>query len=198
MDKQKANKQLIEMKKLYPNPHHYIDFSNTFELAISTILSAQCLDTVVNKVSKELFKKYPDVEKLANADVNDLEKIISPITFYKNKAKMIKNAALTIVEKFHGKVPNNIEELTQLSGIGRKSANVILAHGFDKVEGIVVDTHVIQVANRLGWSKNKDPEKIEQDLMLLFDKKEWKWLQFYLKSYNRDYKKGIVKVTGDK
>ncbi|MDP2908615.1 MAG: endonuclease III [Nanoarchaeota archaeon] len=198
MDKAKARKQLEEIKKLYPKTHHYTDFSNTFELAIATILSAQCLDTVVNNVTKELFKKYPNAKKLAKADMKDVEKIISPITFYKNKAKMIKNASAMIVEKFHGKVPDKMEELIQIPGIGRKSANAILAHGFNKVEGIVVDTHVIQVANRLGWSKNKDPEKIEKDLMQLFDKKDWKWLQFYLKSYNLDYKKKAAKIKGEK
>lgn len=198
MDKAKARKELEEIKKLYPKPYHYLDFSNTFELAIATILSAQCLDTVVNSVTKELFKKYHDADKLAKADLKDIERIISRITFYKNKAKMIKNAAVTIVEKFHGKVPDTMEDLTQLSGIGRKSANAILAHGFNKVEGIVVDTHVIQVANRLGWSKNKDPEKIEKDLIQLFDRKDWKWMQFYLKSYNRDYKKKAAKIKGDK
>lgn len=176
---------LNNLKELYPNPHHYLNFKNNFELLIATILSSQCTDEVVNSTTERLFKKYKKPEDFENMPLAQIETDIHSITFFRNKAKMIKEASTIIAEKFSGKVPDNLEELTKLPGIGRKSANAILVHGFDKVEGIIVDTHVIRVSQRLGWTKNRDPDKIEQDLMKLFDRKEWKWLPFYLKSHGK-------------
>jgi len=176
---------LKSLKKLYPNPHHYLKFNNPYELLVATILSAQCTDEKVNAVTSELFKKYPDPRSLATAPIEDIEEMIRPTGFYRNKAKAIKGACQAIVGRFDGKVPDSMDELTSLPGIARKSANAILQHGFSKVEGIVVDTHVIRVANRLGWTSSKNPTEIEKDLMELFDRKEWKWLPYYLKSHGR-------------
>jgi endonuclease-3 len=176
---------LAEFKRLYPNPHHYLRFENPFQLLVATILSAQCTDEKVNEVTKELFKKYPMPSDFVSERIEAIEEAVRPTGFYRNKAKAIKGASAALVERFGGKVPSTMEELLTLPGIARKSANAILQHGFEKVEGIVVDTHVIRVAGRLGWTTNTDPERIEQDLMSLFDRKEWRWLQFYLKNHGR-------------
>ena len=183
--KKTALKILQNLKKLYPDPHHYLKFSNPYELLVATILSAQCTDDKVNAVTPELFKKYPDPESIANAPIEEIEEMVRPTGFYRNKAKAIKGACQAIVERFNGKVPDTLDELISLPGIARKSANAILQHGFSKVEGIVVDTHVIRVANRLGWTSSKNPTEIEKDLMELFDRKEWKWLPYYLKSHGK-------------
>jgi len=185
LKKSTALEILKSLKKLYPNPHHYLKFNNPYELLVATILSAQCTDEKVNAVTSELFKKYPDPRSLATAPIEDIEEMICPTGFYRNKAKAIKGACQAIVGRFDGKVPDTMDELTSLPGIARKSANAILQHGFSKVEGVVVDTHVIRVANRLGWTSSKNPTEIEKDLMELFDRKEWKWLPYYLKSHGR-------------
>ncbi|RLJ06406.1 MAG: endonuclease III [Candidatus Aenigmatarchaeota archaeon] len=185
MDKEKANKMLEALKKAYPNPHHYIIFENPFQLLIATVLSAQCKDEIVNETTKMLFKKFKKPEDFMEADLKNLEKAIKSVTFAKNKAKHIKKLCEILVNDFNGKVPETMEELVKFPGIGRKSANAILQHAFNKIEGIVVDTHVIRVSYRMGWTNEKNPEKIEKDLMKLFDKKDWKWIQFYLKSHGR-------------
>jgi endonuclease-3 len=176
---------LSKLKQLYPNPHHYLHFKNPFELLVATILSAQCTDEVVNSVTAELFKKYRKPEDFENMPLAQIETDVHSITFFRQKSMAIKEASTVIAEKYHGRVPDTIEELTKLPGIGRKSANSVLAHGFDRVEGIIVDTHVMRLSQRLGWTKNKISDKIEQDLMSLFNKKEWKWLPFYLKSHGK-------------
>jgi endonuclease-3 len=176
---------LAKLKELYPNPRHYLNFDNNFELLVATILSAQCTDEVVNDTTKALFKKYKKPEDFENMPLAQIELDLSHITFFRNKARMIKDCCTILVEKHHAKVPGTIEELIKLPGLGRKSANSILSHGFDRVEGIIVDTHVIRLSQRLGWTKNKISDKIEKDLMLLFDKREWKWLPFYLKSHGK-------------
>jgi len=185
LKKKTALEILKSLKKLYPNPHHYLKFNNPYELLVATILSAQCTDEKVNAVTSELFKKYPDARSLATAPIEDIEEMIRPTGFYRNKAKAIKGACQAIVERFNGKVPDTMDELTSLPGIARKSANAILQHGFSKVEGVVVDTHVIRVTSRLGWTSSKNPKEIEKDLMELFDRNEWKWLPYYLKSHGR-------------
>ncbi len=184
-DRKKAQKVLSELKRLYPNPHHYLRFENPFQLLVATILSAQCTDEKVNSVTPGLFQRYPRPEDFAHEELESIEEAVRPTGFFRNKAKAIKGACTEIVERFGGTVPDTIEELTSLPGIARKSANAILQHGFSKVEGIVVDTHVIRVAWRLGWTPNKDPVKIEQDLMALFDRHDWKWIPFYLKNHGR-------------
>lgn len=184
-DKRKALSVLAELQRLYPDPHHYLNFSNPFQLLVATILSAQCTDEKVNEVTAGLFRRYRGPADFAEEAVEALEQAVRPTGFYRNKAKAIKGAAAAIIERFGGAVPGTMEELLTLPGIARKSANAILQNGFGKVEGVVVDTHVIRVAGRLGWTANTDPGKIEEDLMRLFDKKEWRWLPYYLKSHGR-------------
>jgi endonuclease III len=188
---------LAEFKKLYPNPHHYLRFENPFQLLVATILSAQCTDEKVNEVTADLFARYPAPEDLASEAVEAIEAAVRPTGFYRNKAKAIKGASAAIVERFGGQVPDTMDELLTLPGIARKSANAILQHGFEKVEGIVVDTHVIRVAGRLGWTRNTDPEKIELDLMRLFDKKEWRWLPYYFKNHGRAVCKAPTPKCGE-
>ncbi|MDD4857660.1 MAG: endonuclease III [Candidatus Krumholzibacteria bacterium] len=183
--RKKAAAVLAGLKKLYPNPHHYLRYENPFQLLVATILSAQCTDDKVNGVTADLFEKYPGPADFAEQPVEAIERDVRPTGFYRNKAKAIKGASAAIVERFGGAVPDTMEELLTLPGIARKSANAILQNAFDKVEGVVVDTHVIRVSARLGWTSNTDPVKIERDLMALFDKKEWRWLPFYLKTHGR-------------
>jgi endonuclease III len=151
----------------------------------------------VNEVTAELFREYPRPEDLAGEAIGAIERAVRPTGFYRNKAKAIKGASAAIVERFGGSVPDTMDDLLTLPGIARKSANAILQHGFGKVEGIVVDTHVIRVAGRLGWTANSDPGKIETDLMRLFDRKEWRWLPFYLKSHGRAVCKAPTPKCGE-
>ena len=197
VNKKNALTVLAEFKKLYPNPHHYLRFENSFQLLIATILSAQCTDEKVNEVTRGLFKKYPTPRGFTAEAIEAIEAAVRPTGFYRNKAKAIKGASAAIVERFSGTVPDTMEELLTLPGIARKSANAILQHGFGKVEGIVVDTHVIRVAGRLGWTKNTDPGKIERDLMKLFDRKEWRWLPYYFKDHGRAVCKAPTPKCGE-
>ncbi len=176
---------LAALKKAYPHAKYYLDFETPLQLLVAVILSAQCTDTVVNACTKVLFRKYKTAKDFASVPLSHLEKNISSITFFRNKAKAIQHACRMILEKHHGNVPDTIEELIALPGIGRKSANAILINGFHKIVGIVVDTHVIRVAYRLGWTKNKDADKIEQDLMKLIPKEEWKRITYLLKDHGK-------------
>lgn len=159
--------------KIYPDAHTELTFSNPLELLIATILSAQCTDKRVNMVTPALFKKYRKAQDYAKAPASELENAIRSTGFYRNKTKSIRAATATIVEKFGGKVPSTMEELRELPGVGRKTANVVLGNAFGKNEGIVVDTHVGRLSQRLGLTKQKDPEKIEQDLMKLVPREHW-------------------------
>jgi endonuclease-3 len=197
IDRKKALAVLAELKRLYPDPHHYLKFESPFQLLVATILSAQCTDEKVNEVTAGLFMKYRDPRDLAGETIEALERAVRPTGFYRNKAKAIHGAAAAIVERFGSRVPERMEELLTLPGIARKSANAILQHGFGRVEGVVVDTHVIRVASRLGWTANADPEKIEQDLMKLFEREEWRWLPFYLKSHGRAVCKAPTPKCGE-
>lgn len=182
----KAARAVLErLQGLYPGPRHYLEFDGPFELLVATILSAQCTDERVNAVTAELFRRYPGPAGLAAAPLEEIEEAVRPTGFFRNKAKALRGAAAEIVERFGGEVPSTMEDLLTLPGIARKSANAILQNGFGKVEGIVVDTHVIRVSRRLGWTGEKDPEKIERDLMELLDRSQWRWLPFYLKSHGR-------------
>ena len=167
-------KELIKVwPKVYPDAHTELDFKTPLELLIATILSAQCTDKRVNMVTPHLFKKYRSAKDYANAAAGELENAIRSTGFFNSKAKSIRGATSTIAEKFGGKVPDSMEKLRELPGVGRKTANVVLGNAFGKNEGIVVDTHVIRLSQRLGLTKNKDPEKIEQDLMKLVAQKYW-------------------------
>ena len=166
--------RLVEaLPKVYPGAHCELDYRNPLELFIATILSAQCTDKRVNMVTPALFKKYRTAKDYANAVSTELENAIRSTGFYRNKAKSIRAATSTIARKFGGKVPDSMEELRELPGVGRKTANVVLGNAFGKNEGIVVDTHVMRLSQRLGLTKQKDPEKIERDLMKLVPREHW-------------------------
>ena len=167
-------KKLIEVwPKVYPNAHTELNFKNPLELLIATILSAQCTDKRVNMVTPALFKKYRSAKDYAKAPQAELENAIKSTGFFRNKTKSIRAATSTIANKFGGKVPDSMEELRELPGVGRKTANVVLGNAFGVNDGIVVDTHVIRLSQRLGLTKEKDPEKIERDLMKLVPKEHW-------------------------
>lgn len=169
---------LIELlKKRYPDATCSLDFTSPFELVVAVMLSAQCTDERVNKTTPALFLRCKTIQDFAEIDLNELENLIHPCGFYKNKAKNIKLCAKQVLENFHGKVPHTMEELTSLAGIGRKSANVILLEVFGIAEGIAVDTHAKRISNLIGLSKEKEPEKVEKDLLKVFPKE-------YLKDIN--------------
>ena len=170
----KTKKQAIEiietMKKMYPDATCSLDFETPFQMTIAVMLSAQCTDERVNKTTPYLFEKYGTPEKMAEADIKDLEEIIHPCGFYKNKAKNMKACSQMLVQEFNGIVPQNMEELQKLPGVGRKSANVIMLEAFHNPQGIAVDTHAKRISNKMGFSKQTEPEKIEQDLLKVFPK----------------------------
>src|SRR5205814_8733580 len=166
--------QLVEVwPQVYPGAHCELDFHNPLELLIATILSAQCTDKRVNIVTPALFKKYRRAKDYANASQTQLENAIKSTGFYRNKAKSIRGAMRAIAEEHHGKVPDTMEKLRELPGVGRKTANVVLGNAFEKNEGILVDTHVARLSHRLGLTKHKDADKIERDLMKLVPREHW-------------------------
>ena len=171
--KQKALKILTILKELYPDATCSLTYDSPVQLLVATILSAQCTDERVNKVTPELFARFPDAIALANADRETLETLIRSTGFYRNKAKNIQGACQKIVKDFNSKVPQTMEELLLLSGVARKTANVVLAHAFGIKAGVTVDTHVKRLSQRLGLTKATDPVKIEKDLMPLLPQKDW-------------------------
>jgi len=176
----RARKIISGLKQAYPEAHCELDFSNPLELLVATILSAQCTDKRVNLVTAELFKTYRSAVDFARAPLPELERAIRSTGFFRNKAKSIKTAAAAIVEKHGGQVPRTMEELIQLGGVGRKTANVVLGNAFNINCGVVVDTHVARLAQRLGLTRERTPEKIEQALMLLVPRGEWTLLSHWL------------------
>ena len=164
--------EIIEiLKKLYPDAKCSLDFKTPFQMMVAVVLSAQCTDARVNQITPSIFEKYPEPKDFANMDISLLEKLIHSCGFYKNKAKNIKAASEIIVNKYNGILPNTMEELTSLPGVGRKSANVIMLEAFNNPQGIAVDTHAKRISNRLGFSKKNDPLQIEEDLLKIFPKK---------------------------
>ena len=159
--------------EVYPGAHCELNFKNPLQLLIATILSAQCTDKRVNMVTPALFAKYTAAADFARAPKAQLERAIQPTGFFRNKTKSIQGAAKALVEKHGGKVPNTMAQLRELPGVGRKTANVVLGNAFGVDEGIVVDTHVIRLSQRLRLTKHNDPEKIEQDLMKLVPREHW-------------------------
>jgi endonuclease-3 len=151
-----------------------LDYSNALELLVATILSAQCTDARVNEVTPPLFARFPTAEAYAGADREELEEYVRPTGFYRNKAKHIQEMAAGLVSDHGGEVPDEMEELIQLAGVARKTANVVLSNWFGKHEGVVVDTHVKRVARRLGLTEETNPEKIERDLMALLPREGWR------------------------
>ena len=174
MDRKRLVKEIIKrLLKEYPNPRVALNFSNPLELLVATILSAQTTDAHVNSVTEGLFKKYKTVKDYAEVPIEKLERDISSVNFYRNKAKNIKASAKMIIERFGSRVPDRMEDLLSLPGVARKTANIILSNAYGINEGIAVDTHVKRLAQRLGLSENEDPIKIERDLMEITPKEEW-------------------------
>jgi endonuclease-3 len=172
--KQARTKQIIAgLNKAYPDAHCELNHSNPLELLVATILSAQCTDKRVNLVTPQLFKRYPSAKAYANAPAADLEEAIRTTGFFRNKAKSIKSACAVLVERFQGEVPRTMEQLRELGGVGRKTANVVLGNAFNINCGIVVDTHVARLSGRLGLTNEKAPEKIEQALIPLVPQEQW-------------------------
>ncbi len=160
------------LERHYPEAHVTLDFTNPLEMLVATVLSAQCTDVRVNQVTPPLFAKYPNAQAYAQASLEELEDMIRPTGFFRNKAKSIKALCQKLVEDYNGEVPASLEELVKLPGIGRKTANVVLGNAFG-IPGIFVDTHLGRVSQRLGLTKQKDPVKIEFDLMPLIPKERW-------------------------
>lgn len=184
IDKSKQTKEVIKrLKKEYPDAHCELNYTNAFELLIATILSAQCTDVRVNKVTADLFRKYTKPEDYVAVAQEELEQDIRSTGFYRNKAKNIQAACEKIIENFGGEIPQNIDDLLTLNGVARKTANVVLGNAFGKADGVVVDTHVRRLSNRLGLTKEQNPVKIERELNELVPKKHWvmfpHWLIFH-------------------
>lgn len=193
MEKKKAKEIVDKLREIYPEASTPLNHSNPWELYVAVALSAQQTDVGVNKVTTELFKKYKTVDDYKKASLEDFEKDIKSINFYKGKAKAILEAAKIVTEKYNGNLPQTMEELIALPFIGRKTANVILQEAFGKSEGVVVDTHVKRLANLFGLTNNSDPLKIEKDLMQLLDKSDWRDFSLRLILYGREYCKASCK-----
>lgn len=186
--KKKDIPQLIEiLNNTYPDAECSLNFNTPFELAVAVLLSAQCTDERVNKVVPPLFKDYPTVYDIAKMDLETLESYIKSCGFYKNKSKNILAMSNLIVSKFNGVLPDNMDDLMTLPGIGRKSANVIMLNAFNNPQGIAVDTHAKRISNRLELSKESDPIKIEQDLLKIFPKKYLKDINHLFVYHGRKY-----------
>ncbi len=176
---------LAELRRLYPDAKISLNFSTPLELLVATQLSAQNTDERVNMVTADLFKKYRRAEDYATVSQEELEKDIRSTGFYHSKAKNIRAAAQRIMTNYGGEVPRTMEDLVTLPGVGRKTANVVLANAFGIVEGIVVDTHVGRLARRFGWTTNEDPAKVEQDLMRIIPRKDWLHLPYMMICHGR-------------
>ncbi len=170
MNKKDAVKLVEILKQTYPDATCSLDFETPFQAVVAVILSAQCTDERVNKTTPALFERCKTVKDFANIDIKELEDFIHPCGFFKNKAKNIKLCANQVLEKFNGQVPNHMEDLMSLAGVGRKTANVVLLEVFGMAEGVAVDTHAKRISNLIGLSNEKEPEKIEQDLIKIFPK----------------------------
>lgn len=175
-----------KLKEAYPDAKCSLDFETPLQLVISVMLSAQCTDERVNKTTPSLFKRCKTLEDFINIDIEELEQIVRPCGFYKNKAKNIKLCAKQIMEKFNGEVPRTAEELITLAGVGRKSANVVMLEAFGVAEGIAIDTHAKRIATLIGLTKNKDPEKIEHDLLKVIPKEYIKDINHLLMWHGRN------------
>ncbi|HEY5086311.1 MAG TPA: endonuclease III [Gemmatimonadaceae bacterium] len=173
------------LKRAYPDAHCELDHTSPYQLLVATILSAQCTDKRVNLVTPALFRRFPSAETLAMADPRDVEELIKPTGFFRNKTKSLLGMAGGLLDRFGGSVPASMEDLVTLPGVGRKTANVILGTAFDKPAGVVVDTHVGRVSRRLGLTRLTDPVKVEAVLMKLFPQKNWTLLSHLLIFHGR-------------
>ena len=177
---ERARELARRFPRIYPDAHCELDFRNPLELLVATILSAQCTDKRVNTVTKDLFQRCTRARDYAGIPQEELEGIIRSTGFYRNKAKSLRAMGAKLVSEHDGEVPNSLESLAALPGVGRKTANVVLGNAFGIEEGVVVDTHVSRVSGRLGLTKHSDPVKIENDLMTLFPREQWTLLSHWL------------------
>lgn len=176
---------LRRLAQTYPDAHCELDYQNAFQLLCATVLSAQTTDVAVNKATPKLFAQYPDAHALAKADPKDVEPFVSSLGFFRQKSKSLVALAQSLVEQHDGEVPQTLGELVKLRGVGRKTANVVLGVMWNKPEGVVVDTHVQRISQRLRWSRHNDPIKIEQDLMKLLPEDSWAMTPHYLIFHGR-------------
>lgn len=183
--KERAIRLHALLKKNYPDAHCALNYKNSFELLVATILSAQCTDVRVNIVTPALFAKYPTPQKMAEASQEAIEELIRTTGFYRNKAKNILSTSRRLCEIFAGKVPSEMDELLSLAGVARKTANVVLGNAFNKNIGVVVDTHVGRLARRMALTNHQDPVKVEKELMALFPQDEWTMLSHLLIAHGR-------------
>lgn len=188
MSKEEKVKEIIKrLSAVYPHPKTALNFSNPLELLVAVILSAQANDKTVNTVTPELFNKFKTAKDYADAPLSEIDSLIKKVNFHNNKARSIKGAAKVIVEKHLGKVPDNMQDLDNLPGVARKTANVILGCAFHKAEGIAVDTHVMRLSQKLGLTHEKKPEKIEQELMRIVPRNKWTDFSLLLINFGRDF-----------
>jgi endonuclease-3 len=183
---QRAPEIYRRLSAQYPDAKCALDHRNPYELIVATILSAQCTDKRVNMVTPALFEKYPDAAALSRAKSEELEETIKSTGFFRNKTKSLLGMSAAVTETHGGQVPDTMEQLVALPGVGRKTANVVLGNAFDRNEGVVVDTHVSRLSGRLSLSAEADPVKIEQDLMRLFPREQWTMLSHLLISHGRE------------
>lgn len=184
--RQEQTEEVIDrLYEEYPDTTISLNFSNRLELLVAVVLSAQCTDERVNEETEHLFEKYQSVEDYAEADVDELSEDIDSITYHNSKADYLKSAARTMLDEYDGEVPDTMDELTELKGVGRKTANVVLQHGHDVVEGIVVDTHVQRLSRRLGITEEQRPEAIEQDLFDVVPEEDWQQYTHLMISHGR-------------
>lgn len=196
--KERALQIYNELLEYYPDPHCELNHRNPFELLIATILSAQCTDARVNKTTPALFEAYPTPELMAEAPLENLEELVKSTGFYRNKAKSLKEASITIVEDFEGEVPDTMKELLTLRGAARKTANVVLGNAFNKNVGVVVDTHVKRISNRFGLTKEKkNTNKIERDLMALLPQETWTDISHLMIHHGRNACKARISEPPD-
>jgi endonuclease-3 len=188
---------IARLKSAYPDARTALDWSSPLELLVATILSAQTTDVRVNSVTPDVFAKYPTAAAYADADPTELEEAIRPTGFFRNKAKSLQGMAHALVEEHGGEVPRTMEELVALPGVGRKTANVVLGNAFSIDEGVVVDTHVRRLSNRLGFTSYKDPEKIEKDLIDTVPQKNWTVFSHLLILHGRSVCKARKPACGD-
>jgi len=187
MDDTKRARAMIEvLTGEYPEAHCQLNFSSAFELLIATILAAQCTDAMVNRVTETLFKTYPTPRSFLDAPAEEIEKAVFKTGFYRNKTKSIKKCCQTLVDEFGGEVPSTMEELLTLGGVGRKTANCVLGNVF-QIPGIVVDTHVKRLSNRMGFSTQSNPDKIETDLNEIVPKDEWTHFSHLMADHGRSF-----------
>lgn len=177
---------MVEMLDgVYPKIKTHLAHQNPFQLLVATILSAQCTDSQVNKVTPMLFERFPDPHKMSGAKISELERLVKSTGFFRVKARRIREVSGRIVISFEGRVPDTMEELIGLPGVGRKTANIVLSAGFGKIDGIAVDTHVYRLSRRIGLSKSNTPEKVEQDLIRITPKELWPRLSMLLIFHGR-------------